>query len=200
MPSAVPQHYHSPHRDHQNQHTEKCSVHTRRCLAIQCTLISCSSRSFCSTGLSVTSPHLHSENIFIPLHDSRTTYIVSSILVCFFWDFCNSSPFCFSQHLPQPSALRAQPWLLLYSWRWLISLFTWPLPLSSVHHVWLPLWHPVLNISFFTHVVSPLHFQHHFCYSVTQPFGIGAFIDFSCCFLFCNYISIKYIHYFPSNG
>lgn len=97
--------YHSPHRDHQNQHTEKCSVHTRRCLALQCTLISCSFRSFWSTGLSVTSPHLHSENIFIPLHDSRTTYVFPPVPVCFFWDFCNSSPFCFSQHLPHSPQL-----------------------------------------------------------------------------------------------
>lgn len=37
-----------------------------------------------------------------------------------------------------------------------------------------------------SHTVSLLHFQHPFCYSATQPFSIGAFIDSSCCFLFCN--------------
>lgn len=167
------QHYHSPPRDLQNQHTEKCSVYTRTCLALQWTLISCSSSSFCSTGLSVTSPHLCSESIFIPLHASGTTCVVSSILVCFFLGLLQlftilllPTPFS------QPSAFRAQPWLLLHSWRWLTPLFTWPLPLGSVHHVWLPLWHPVLNISwphtsFFTHI--QFHYSIFNTLSVTLP-------------------------------
>lgn len=183
------QHYHSPPRDHQNQHTQKCSVYTRRCLALQCTLISCSSSSFCSTGLSVTSPRSRSESVFIPLQGSGTTCVVSSILVCFFLGTFatlhhSASPNTFLAALSiQNSAL-----LLLYSWRWLIPLYTWPLPLGSVHHVWLPLWHPVLNISWphTSHTVSLLHFEHPFCYSVTQPFSTGAFIDPSHCFLFCN--------------
>lgn len=95
------QHYHSPPRDHQNQHTQKCSVHTRRCLALQCTLISCSSSSFCSTGLSVTSPRSRSESIFIPLQASGTTCVVSSILVCFFLGLLQLFTFCFSQPRPR---------------------------------------------------------------------------------------------------
>lgn len=105
------QHCHSPPRDHQNQHTEKCSVHTRRCLALQCTLISCSSSSFCSTGLSVTSPRSRSESIFIPLQASGTTCVVSSILVCFFLGLLQLFTILL---LPtpssQPSAFRTQPY------------------------------------------------------------------------------------------
>lgn len=152
MSSAMTQHYHSPHRDHQNQHTEKCSVHTR-CLTLWHALISCISSSFYPTRLSVTSPYLHSENIFIPLHGSGATCVVSSILACFFLGLLHLFSILLLPTSPsQPLAFRAQPWLLLYSWRWLISLFTWPLPLCSVHHVWLTLWHTVLDISFFTQV------------------------------------------------
>lgn len=186
MSSAMTQHYHSPPRDHQNQHTEKCSVHTRRCSALQCTLISCSSSS-CSTGLSVTSPHLHSESIFIPLHASGTTCVVSSILVCFFLGLLQLFTILL---LPTPSlkssAFRAQPWWFLEVTH--ISTlnpslwFSPPCLIASLASC--PEYLMATHLILHSHTVSLLHFQHCFCYSVTHPFSIGALLGLSSYFQF----------------
>lgn len=186
MSSAMPQHYYSPHRDHQTQHAEKCSVHTRRCSALQRTLIFWSSSSFCSTGLSVTSPHIqkcfHSSSwfqnnlccllkflyvfsgTFATLHHSASpntslralSFQSSALIAPVFLEVTH-----FSLHLTSPSGF-SPPCLIA-------SLASCPEYL-------------ILH----SRTVSPLPLQHYFCYSVIQPFSIGAFIDFSCCFLFCN--------------
>lgn len=137
MSSAVTQHGYSPPRGHWNQSIEKRSVRTRRCLASHSpnaplTLVSVSC-SLSSTSLWVTLPHLCSESIFIPLHASGTSKICPLVLSphfsVFSWDFCNYSPSCFPQHLPCSPSLaefRPQLWLFFNSWRWLVSLYTWP--------------------------------------------------------------------------
>lgn len=174
---------HNPPRDHWNQYIEKCSVHTRRCLASHSpsapwsfVVLAPSALQAYHFPMFTFRRYFHSPSCFWHFQNTSTC-VVSSLLVCLFLGtFAIFTTLLLPTSLSQPSSssIQSSDAIALLSWRWLISFYTWPLPLSSFCHVWLPLWHPVLDVlwplklhqmkphtSFFPHI------QFHFSISNT---------------------------------